>query len=201
MAAAQNAKEATMPKLTDTQLVILSAAANREDRAVLPLPRSLKIRGAAITKTLESLLKKGLLDENPASREAEAWREDKDGRRTMLMVTEAGIAALDGEPANKPGRAPHKKSRGRAGAKSATNKTNGTALPQAVRAGTKQALLIDLLKRKDGATIDDVVEALGWQAHSVRGAISGGLKKKLGLAVSSEKVDGRGRVYRIAERG
>jgi hypothetical protein len=41
--------------------------------------------------------------------------------------------------------------------------------------------------------------ATGWQAHSVRGAISGALKKKLGLEVTSEKIDGRGRVYRIAE--
>ncbi len=75
------------------------------------------------------------------------------------------------------------------------------AKPRGPRAGTKQALLIDLLKRKTGATIDEIVEATGWQAHSVRGAISGALKKKLGLAVSSEKADGRGRVYRIAERG
>ncbi len=68
----------------------------------------------------------------------------------------------------------------------------------AVRPGTKQALLIDLLTRKKGATIEEIVEATGWQPHSVRGAISGALKKKLGLAVTSEKVGGRGRVYRIA---
>jgi len=199
MAAAQNAKEATMPKLTDTQLVILSAASNRENRAVLPLPKSLKIKGAAITKTLKSLLKKGLLEEKPANRETVAWREDEDGRRISLSVTDSGIAALDSEPADKPAKSGRKRGRGRVGAKSATTKTNGTTLPRAVRAGTKQALIIDLLKRKDGATIDEAVEATGWQPHSVRGAISGALKKKLGLAVSSEVFDGRGRVYRIAE--
>jgi hypothetical protein len=63
---------------------------------------------------------------------------------------------------------------------------------------TKQATLIGLLKRKSGATIDDVKKATGWQAHSIRGAISGTLKAKLGLKVNSETVDGRGRVYRIA---
>lgn len=63
---------------------------------------------------------------------------------------------------------------------------------------TKQSVLIGLLKRKAGATIDDVKKITGWQAHSVRGAISGTLKKKLGLKVESEAVDGRGRVYRIA---
>jgi len=69
------------------------------------------------------------------------------------------------------------------------------------RAGTKQALLIDLLKRKSGASIDEIVAATGWQAHSVRGAISGTLKKKLGFAVLSERTDGRGRIYRIAAGG
>lgn len=66
------------------------------------------------------------------------------------------------------------------------------------RAGTKQALLIELLSRKGGTTIPEIVQATGWQAHSVRGAISGALKKKLGLAVASEAVVGRGRVYRVA---
>ena len=74
--------------------------------------------------------------------------------------------------------------------------TNTTPVPPA-RAGTKQALLIDLLKRKNGATIDEAVVAMGWQRHSVRGAISGTLKKKLGLHVTSEAVERRGRVYRI----
>jgi hypothetical protein len=67
------------------------------------------------------------------------------------------------------------------------------------RAESKQAKLIEMLKRPDGATIDEIVKALDWQAHTVRGAMSGALKKKLGLKVESEKVDGRGRVYRLAE--
>jgi len=63
---------------------------------------------------------------------------------------------------------------------------------------SKQARLIELLKRAEGATLAELVYATGWQAHSVRGAISGSLKKKLGLAVVTEKVEGRGRVYRLA---
>jgi hypothetical protein len=58
--------------------------------------------------------------------------------------------------------------------------------------------MIDLLKRKKGATIEAIVAATGWQPHSVRGAISGTLKKKLGLAVTSERVGDGSRVYRIA---
>jgi len=68
------------------------------------------------------------------------------------------------------------------------------------RANTKQAKLIEMLKRPEGATIAEVVEALQWEPHTVRGAIAGALKKKLGLKVKSEKVDAeRGRAYRITE--
>lgn len=58
--------------------------------------------------------------------------------------------------------------------------------------------VINLLRAKGGASIDQVIKATGWQAHSVRGAISGHLKKKLGLNVLSEKIDGT-RLYRIAK--
>jgi hypothetical protein len=58
-------------------------------------------------------------------------------------------------------------------------------------------MLIAMLKRPEGATVPEVVEAMGWQPHTVRGAIAGALKKRLGLQISSEKVDGRGRVYRV----
>src|SRR5262245_35551613 len=71
--------------------------------------------------------------------------------------------------------------------------------PKAARPASKQAQLIELLRRPDGATIDEVVKALDWQAHTVRGAISGALKRKLGLKVESEKVEDRGRAYRITE--
>ena len=67
------------------------------------------------------------------------------------------------------------------------------------RAESKQSQLIAMLKRPDGATIAEVVETLAWQPHTVRGAIAGALKKKLGLKVESEKVDDRGRVYRLTE--
>ncbi len=192
-----------MPKLIDTQLVFLSAAAQREDGAVLPLPRSLKVKGAAVTKTLESMRKQGLLEERPAAPNSKAWREVEDGRRMMLVITEAGRQAIDSGPerrSSKPATASKvqtKKRRGRAASKSATAKSNGVPSAPVVRQGTKQALLIDLLKRKTGAAIDEIVEATGWQPHSVRGAISGALKKKLGLTVTSDNVEGRGRVYRI----
>ena len=66
------------------------------------------------------------------------------------------------------------------------------------RPDTKQAKLVAMLQRPDGASLDEIVAATGWQAHTVRGAIAGALKKKLGLTVTSDKVEGRGRVYRVA---
>ena len=62
------------------------------------------------------------------------------------------------------------------------------------REGTKQVLLIGMLGRVEGATIDEIVAATGWQPHSVRGDFAGALKKRLGLTIESEKVGGRGRV-------
>jgi hypothetical protein len=67
------------------------------------------------------------------------------------------------------------------------------------RTGTKQEKLIALLRTSEGATVDELAKAFGWQSHTVRGAIAGALKKKLGLDVTSEKVEERGRVYRIAD--
>jgi len=65
-----------------------------------------------------------------------------------------------------------------------------------VRDGSKLAEMIALLRRREGATIDQMAKATGWQTHSVRGAMSGALKKKLGLIVTSSKADGV-RTYRI----
>ena len=63
---------------------------------------------------------------------------------------------------------------------------------------SKQEAVIAMLRRPEGATVDDVVSATGWQRHTVRGVFSGTLKKKLGLTLASAKEE-RGRVYRIAE--
>jgi hypothetical protein len=71
--------------------------------------------------------------------------------------------------------------------------------PQPARA-SKQADVIALLRRPEGATVDEVRAATGWQPHTVRGVFSGALKKKLGLEIVASREE-RGRVYRIAESG
>ena len=67
------------------------------------------------------------------------------------------------------------------------------------RDGTKEALLIDMLRRPEGATIAQIIAATGWLAHTVRGAFAGALKKKRGLTVTSAKPEGGERVYRLAD--
>ena len=162
-----------MPKFTNSQLVILSTAARRKGGAVLPLPRSLKIKGAAATRVLKSLIKKGLLAERPTAGGAAAWRRGEDGRRKSLVVTEAGLRAIEagsdegpGTRAAAPKTQPKRRSR-RAepkvtGSKAITNKP-----PPAVRQGTKQALLIDLLKRKCGATMVEAIVDMGGRRVAV----------------------------------
>jgi predicted ArsR family transcriptional regulator len=78
--------------------------------------------------------------------------------------------------------------------KAAVKKTK--AVP--TRANTKQTQLVAMLQRPDGATVAEIAKKLDWQPHSVRGAFVGVIKKRLGLDLQSEKVEGRGRVYRIA---
>ncbi len=191
-----------MPKLTDTQLVILSAAAQRQDRAVLPLPKSLKIKGIAVTKTLDGLRKKGLLDEKPAARNVAAWREQEDGRRMILVITDAGLQAIGVDADEKTSKQPTptktqaKKRRGGTVRKPAAATPKGKKSQTAVRPGTKQALLINLLKRKKGATIEAIVAALDWQPHTVRAALTR-LRQK-GLAIERARQEGGSR-YRIAK--
>jgi hypothetical protein len=193
-----------MPRLTDSELVILSAAARRDGGTILPTPKSLKVKGRALNSIFQGLLKKGLVAEQHAPRGSAAWREAEDGQRMMLVITDAGLNAInvdadersEGQVAD--GKGAPKKQKQQKSRTTPSRKTKAVAGKNNIRPGTKLAMVVALLSRGDGATIDEIVKATGWQAHSVRGAISGALKKKLGLTVTSEKIDGRGRVYRIA---
>lgn len=108
--------------------------------------------------------------------------------KTTRKSKTAPRAKKTGAAAKKPAQQPR-----RATTKAA--KTRRSKKPAKARGGTKQQILIERLRR--GATIAELTQATGWQAHSVRGAISGTFKKKLGLAVTSEKVEGKDRVYRL----
>jgi hypothetical protein len=69
--------------------------------------------------------------------------------------------------------------------------------PTRTRQNSKQAQVIDMLKRPQATTIEEITQATAWQAHTVRGFFSAALKKKLGLIITSSKPDGTTRSYRI----
>jgi hypothetical protein len=177
-----------MTKLTDTQTMILSAGAQRPENIALPLPKGLA--GAAAKMAVTKMIEHGWLQEVDANlrRNEPLWRETGDGHGTTLVVTDAGLLAIRNEAVVvKTSVASH------GGANAEPEVKHPT-----LRTGTKQALLITMLRRAEGATMPEIIAATGWQAHSVRGAMSGALGKKLGLVFVSARDDARGRVYRIA---
>jgi hypothetical protein len=176
-----------MPKLTDTQTMILSAGAQRPENIALPLPKGLA--GAAAKMAVTKMIEHGWLQEVDANlrRGEPLWRETGDRHSTTLVVTDAGLLAIGIDPVVV---------KTVVAIREHANKKAAAKLPSQ-RAGTKQAQIIALLERPEGATIAEIVAATAWQAHSARGLISGVLKRKLGLVVGSTKEDGRGAVYRI----
>src|SRR5690606_30800192 len=191
-----------MTRLSDTQLVILSAASQRDDGNVLPLPGSL--RGGAATKVVGALLSRGLIAERVTDNITEAdpalnrvWRNDEEGRAVLLHITDAGLAAIGVEAEDAPDRADAApEGATEVPAADATADTTPDSAPAATAGkpleGTKQARLIAMLRTPEGATIAEIVAATGWLPHTARGVIAGALKKKLGLEVTSEKVEARG---------
>lgn len=174
-----------MTKMTDTQTLFLTRASARPGNLALPLPEGL--HGAAAKMAVGRMIKLGWIEEVEANlrRDEPLWRETGDGHGTTLIATEAGLDAIGIEPVVV---------RTMAGLRDAKLE----AIAAAQRPGTKQAQLIAMLQRPEGASIAEIAEATGWQHHSIRGAISGSLKKKLGLTVTSEKLAERGRVYKLS---
>jgi hypothetical protein len=181
---------------SDTQSLILSRAATRPGNLALPLPEGLV--GAAAKMVIGKMIARGWLEEVEASlsRGEPMWRETGDGHGTTLIATEAGLEAIGIEPVVASAVASARKPKPPSEAKRKSDVATPSK-PIAIRAGTKQAQIIAMLQRPEGATVAEIVEATGWLAHTVRGSISGALKKKLGLPINGEKVEGRGTVYRI----
>ena len=190
-----------MTKLSDTQRVILSAASQRTDRIALPLPKSLK--GGAAHKVVNALIEKGLLREVKANRKLNdpVWRDSDEGHGITLIVTDAGLQTIGVETDSVPKRTSRRRkvARGTSLKKNAANAFAPAADPRErkIREGTKQALVIEMLSRPQGATIAEIVEATNWASHTIRGFLTGALKRELRLEIASEKHEPRGRVYRL----
>jgi len=198
-----------MTRLSDTQRVILSAASRRKDGAVLPLPKDLRIAGGAVNKVLGSLKAKGLIDHQGAFRgdDLPPLRITRAGLEAMGVEPEGAEASTDTAAAIKAGTRARTATKSKGKPKFKPGKTARAEKPR-LRAVTKQAQMIELLKRPQGATVEQIAEATGWQHHTIRGAISGALKKKLGLTVEATRTrevgpnktgaKGSSTVYRIA---
>jgi len=158
----------TLPKLSPSQSLLLRAAASRADGRVIP-PDTL--RGGARVKVLTSLLQRG-------------WIEPADGGH---VLTDAGYAAIGQQRPMPPDDV------------QPMDATDDFQLLEGipVRPGTKLAALVMALRRPQGATSLQLMLATGWQPHTVRGAISGMLRKKLGLNVVLAHNDSGERVYRV----
>ena len=116
-------------------------------------------------------------------------------RKTAVNRIWKAIQALTPAPAQQAAPAALKKAKA---TKQATAKSDAAGAKGA-REGSKKAIVLDMLKRPDGVTLADIMSATDWQAHSVRGFISGSLGKKMGLTVESFKRPDGTRAYKLAQ--
>lgn len=158
----------TLTKLSPAQSLLLRTAARRADGRVIP-PDTL--RGGARFKVLAALLQRG-------------WIEPAE---VGHLLTDAGYAAIGLQRPGPPDDA------------QPVDATDDLQLLEGipVRPGTKLAALVMALRRPQGATSLQLMVTTGWQPHTVRGAISGMLRKKLGLNVVLAHNDSGERVYRV----
>ena len=173
-------------KLTDTQLIILSSASQRQD-GLATLPETLK--GGAAETSVTKLLGLGLLTEMRVKRDQPAWRTDEEEKPLGLKITKAGSAAIavEDEPAEDV--------QGNEAERSA-RKGEATKAGEP-RSGSKQAQIIALLQRKHGATLEDMIAATGWLPHTTRAALT--RLRQAGHILDKTKRETGGTVYHIAK--
>ena len=189
-------------KLTDTQLVILSAAAQRKDRCLVAPPT---LKGGAAQRVANKLISSGLVKEVKAKTDDPVWRRDQEsGAPYALKLTAAGAKAIvadegaEPENADNEGGALH--SQLAVPSETAAQVAPSAAMepvaagPSAPRSGSKLARVIELLQRDHGATIDELIDATDWLAHTTRAALTG--LRKRGYAVVIDRSE-RGSFYRI----
>jgi hypothetical protein len=168
----------TQIQLSDAQITILSTACARDDGLVFPVTAPFK--GGAVGNICKSLLKHGLIEEVVAADHNTVWRHDADRGPITLRATPQALVLL--------------------GMTQAAEMTKATAtLILSQHRASKQDMLIAMLRTDGGATISEITAALGWQPHTARGVISGVLKKKLGLKITSQVEATRGRIYSLPD--
>src|SRR5271166_2676771 len=192
-------------QLTGTQPVLLSAASQRQDGAIVLAP---DLKGSAASKAGGKLMRGGLIEDVPAGGSLPVWCRDDDagplarrisGRGLVSIGVDGGTPRAAGEAqSRKPGAGRSPKNHRRPAAR---RKEKRGKPPQeqanAGRSPSKQARVLAMLKREQGTTIAAIMTETGWQQHSLRGFLAGVVRKQPGLTLKSGKNTG-GRVYRVA---
>ena len=190
-----------MAKFTDTQLIMLSKAAARDDGiAVVPA----KMSKPAASKVGASLVARKLMRETRSKPGMPVWRENDDGRPISLMITRAGRDAIgvdEGEKAKQAPRsdgktAPHSPSHSNGDGSTSSASTPPPLNVASPRAGSKQALVTEMLSANGGATLDALIEATGWLPHTTRAALTA--LRKRGFSIERSREAGEASMYRIA---
>ena len=179
-------------KLTDTQLLTLSAAARRGDRYIVAPPN---LKGAAAVKFAARVVAAGLAREVEAKQGSHVWRRDSaTGQAYALELTAAGLKAIGVEEteaveaASEISRPPS--GQGTSDIVDLESAAGSAAQPIGVtvpRDGSKLAAVIGLLRRDGGATVDQVAAAMGWLPHTTRAALTGLRKRGFGIDWRKEK--------------
>jgi hypothetical protein len=194
-------------KLTDTQLVLLGAAAQRKDLLLVAPPT---LKGATAQKVARKLISAGLGKEVKAKASDPIWRRDEEsGASYALKLTAAGAKAIAVDEAAEAEDAREENdtlaNRDQASILSKLDAKDarpseamepGPAGSSAPRGGSKLARVIALLERDQGATIAELIAATGWLAHTTRAALTG-LRKRDNAVVIDRSDDKRGSFYRI----
>ena len=171
-------------QLSATQAEILKVASYRPDGNIEPLPPAL--RGGARTKVIGGLLSRALIEAR------------SEGGSERYVLTDAAFAAV-GRQRKAPVANSQDPEIDATVAKDVADVAANPAGKPRTRENSKQALVIEMLKRPEGATIRQICEATGWLAHTVRGTFAGAFKKKLGLNITSAKADGEERIYSLCD--
>ena len=175
-----------MLKLSDTQLALLTAAAQRDDHLI---HRPEHLKGGAAQKVATKLLALGLAEEVRGGSNQPGWRTGEDGAGIGLRITAAGLEALGLT-------AETDESRACSEIAEDPEARSGPARDRAgPRPGSKQALVVSLLARVGGANLDQLVAATGWLPHTTRAALTG-LRQRGHVILKSKDEHGR-TVYRI----
>jgi hypothetical protein len=181
-------------KLTDAQLVMMSAATQRKD-CCLSAPATIK--GAALSRVGVKLAKLGLAREIEAKSGAPIWRRDDAGHGYALKLTAAGLKSVAVDEGSQDTSEPSEALQPQAKEVASPAEGGHPTQVAAPRDGSKLALMIEHLQRADGATIIDLTQATGWLPHTTRAALTG--LRKQGYAVIRERIGAGDSVYRISD--